>query len=206
MKKKQLLYVHGGGSYSNYVAFLNHLRNAPIDDPLGERPLIWTNSLKEDLGDFFDVYTPTMPNKQNAKYEEWLIWFERYITFLKPNSVLLGWSLGGYFLSKYLSENKFPTSIDSLYLLAAPFWSEDLGEEDCADFSFDHENLVKLEQQVLRIYIFHSKDDHIVSFSHAKKYKEYLKNAKLVEFSDRNHFIQSDFPELISYLKEEINT
>ena len=62
-----------------------------------------------------------MPLQDNAKYEEWKILFERYIPHLKDNVILMGNSLGGIFLAKYLSENKFPKKILSTYLTCPPF-------------------------------------------------------------------------------------
>ena len=62
---------------------------------------------------------PSMPNKQNAAYDEWSIWFEKYFAYLKDDVILIGWSLGGMFLAKYLSDKPFPVKIKSLFLLAA---------------------------------------------------------------------------------------
>ena len=63
---KQLLYIHGGQAFSKYENFLAYLRTCEIRDPLGERPQRWTDTLREDLGEDWEVYMPSMPNKQNA--------------------------------------------------------------------------------------------------------------------------------------------
>jgi hypothetical protein len=59
-----------------------------------------------------------MPAKQDADYIAWKIWFEKLFPFLQPeNVILIGSSLGTIFLSKYLSENIFPRTIQSLHLV-----------------------------------------------------------------------------------------
>ena len=54
-----------------------------------------------------------MPCKFMVDYEAWKIWFERHFQFLQKEVILIGWSLGGRFLLKYLSENKFPFKISN---------------------------------------------------------------------------------------------
>lgn len=93
--KKQVLYIHGGDSFGKYEDFLEDLKVRPVRDPFGlEKKSIWVESLREELSDF-EVLMPTMPNKQNAQYEEWKIWLERHFEFLREEVILVGWSLGG---------------------------------------------------------------------------------------------------------------
>ena len=55
--------------------------------------------LQEVLGGEYDVLLPRMPNKNNAKYLEWKIWFERMIPFLNKEIILVGYSLGASFIA-----------------------------------------------------------------------------------------------------------
>jgi uncharacterized protein len=200
--KQQILFIHGAQSFSNYEAFLDHLRTEEISDPLGlEVRRRWKSTLQEELRDTHEIYMPSMPNKQNAKYEEWKIWFERYFTFLRDGVILIGHSQGGYFLVKYLSEEKMPVVVKALYLLAAPFGPDDFGGEDRGGFAFDPSNLPRLAEQVGAIHILHSENDPVVPYKHARKYKEALPQAKLVSFKDKNHFMLEEFPEFISLLR-----
>lgn len=64
--------------------------------------------LQEQLGSDFLVYQPQFPNKQNAQYPEWKLFFEKTIAQLEDGLILIGHSLGASFLVKYLSENKIP--------------------------------------------------------------------------------------------------
>jgi uncharacterized protein len=200
--KKQIVFIHGGEAFTRYEDFLTYLRNEEISDPLGEIVRKrWQSTLRETLGDTHEVYMPSMPNKQCAKYIEWKIWFERYHAFLRDEVILIGHSQGGYFLAKYLSEERMPVKVKALYLVAAAFEPDDFGGEDGGDFAFDSANLPRLVEQVSTIHIFHSKDDPVVPYTHALKYKEALPSAELISFDDKNHFILEEFPELIDHIK-----
>jgi pimeloyl-ACP methyl ester carboxylesterase len=199
--KKQVFYIHGGSSYSNYDSYLEDLRLEPIRDLPGLEPQKkWTDSLRETLCEY-DVFKPGMPNSKNAKYEEWKIWFERYIPHLKDGLVCVGWSQGGYFFAKYLIENPAPVRIKALFLIAAPFQPDNFGGEDGGDFAFDTGRVGELAKKAEKIYIFHSKDDFVVPYDHAIKYKEALPEAELVSFEDKNHFLVPEFPELINKIR-----
>lgn len=200
--KKQIVYIHGADAFSDYNAFLESLRMRDVGDPFSERPRRWPDTLRSELGDEFEVVAPSMPNKQNAKYEEWKIWFERHFRFLRDGVVLIGWSQGGYFLAKYLSENKVPFKVDALYLVATPCTRDDFGGgENGGDFNFDVSKLPAIADSVEEVVVFHSKDDPVVPYAHAEKYQELLPRAELVTCTNRGHFLRDDFPELIERLK-----
>lgn len=200
--KKQVLYIHGGDSFGKDEDFLQDLQTKPIRDPFGlERKSIWVENFRESLTDF-EVLTPRMPNSQNAKYQEWKIWFERYFEFLYDDVVLVGWSLGGMFLAKYLSEEKFPFKIKAIYLLAAPSGEfTDESGNNCASFKFLMQNLTKLTRQVEEVNVWHSEDDFVVPYGELSLYKKFAPEAKFVTFTNKNHFLIPEFPELIDSIK-----
>lgn len=199
--KQQLFYMHGGDAYQTHEAFLEVLKNRPLRTPFGIVGKSWHQTLREDLEEGFEVLTPLMPNKQNARYEEWKIWFERHFEFIRDDVILLGWSLGGIFFAKYLSENEVPFKVKHLLLLAAPFSSLDLKDVDCGDFVLDPELVATLHSKVADITIVHSTDDFVVPYDHARIYKQLLPVSSLVTYKDKNHFLVENFPELIALLK-----
>lgn len=200
--KKQVFYIHGASAYSDYGAFLDSLKTSELRDLPGKQQLEkWPNTLSKELGEDFELFAPTMPNKQNAKYEEWKIWFERHFEFLRDGLILIGWSQGGYFLSKYLTENNLPVTTKAVFFIAAPLKPDDFGSEDGGDFSFDINRVGDLSDKIDNIYIFHSKDDFCVPYEHALLYKENLPNAELVTFSDKNHFLIEKLPELTERIR-----
>ncbi len=196
--------IHGGSAYSRYEDFIEKLKTTPLRDLPGSLVLErWSTKLAADLGEDYEVYTPSMPNKQNAKYSEWKIWFERYLPLLRDGVVMIGWSLGGLFLAKYLNENQIDLKIKSLQLLAAPsgeFTSSD--GDDCGDFLFSMDGLVDWKGRVEQVVLWHSVDDPVVPFSEVDKYQKWLKGAELRHFFDRNHFLLSDFPELLQEIRK----
>jgi len=200
---KQVVFIHGGDDFSRQEDFLAHLRTTKLYDPLGQGSDLWTKKLRSDLGEDFELYQLAMPNKQNADYLEWQIWFERHISFWHDGVVLVGWSLGAMFLVKYLSENSLPFKYSQVYLLAGPcgHYSDDSETgNDCGTFQFTKETLTALAPGN-NIQIWHSTDDFVVPYSHALEFSEVLTAAKLVTFTDRNHFLQQDFPELVADIK-----
>lgn len=204
--KQQVFYIHGGSSYSDYDAFLDALRSdIPRDLPSLPKVKRWTDTFREDLGASFEVFTPKMPNSQNAKYKEWKLWFERHFEYLEQDVILVGWSQGAYFLVKYLlEEDPLPFSVKSLFLLASPFEPADFGGEDGGDFAFDTDDIAELHEKAPHITLLHSKDDFVVPYEHALKYQAGLPSATLVTFEDKNHFLVAEFPEIIQMIRDSV--
>lgn len=202
--KKQVFYIHGGSAYSDYDNFLNDIRDKTLWSPTGEIPKTWYQTLREDLGDEYEVFTPRMPNAQNAKYKEWKIWFQRHFEYLHDDVIFVGWSLGGMFLTKYLIENDTPFAVKHLFLLASVLGDGSLNDEngeDDGDFGYLVEHIGLLAQKVKSVTIMHSKDDFVVPYEHALKYKEMLPSAELVLFEDKTHFLVEELPELVDLIK-----
>lgn len=188
INKKQILAIHGGEVFSSYDQYVEFLKSAQIDL---EQKKSWRSTLPEALGEEFEVILPQMPNKLNAKYHEWKIWFEKYFPFLAGNIILVGHSLGAIFIAKYLSEEAFPTKIKATFLIAAPYTE--------SDFSLD--SLKKFGEQGGEIFLYHSNDDPVVPFSEFEKYQKALPKAQVIIFEDRKHFNQEQFPELVEAIK-----
>ncbi|KKR31753.1 MAG: hypothetical protein UT65_C0018G0007 [Parcubacteria group bacterium GW2011_GWF2_39_8b] len=193
--KKQVVVIHGGDTFETYEKYLDFLCNYEIDSLDYFKHKGWKSILQEKLGDDFEVIRPQMPNKINAKYLEWRIWFEKLVPLLNPEVILVGHSMGGIFLAKYLSENNFPKKILGTFLVSAPYDAETF-EYTLVDFVLPAD-LKKFEEQGGKIYLYHSTDDDVVPFDNLEKYKKQLPSATARVFEDRGHFNQEDFPELV---------
>jgi predicted alpha/beta hydrolase family esterase len=197
-EKKQLLFIHGGQAYSSYEDFLADLAAFEID-PYAARKR-WRASLPDDLSGEFEVFLPEMPNKMNARYEEWRIWFLKYLPFLRNGVYLAGHSLGGCFLAKYLTEEPFPVRIGRLYLISAPFERSE-GREDGGDFLPDHARLGKLSNIADSIILIHAKDDPAVPFTAVQQYSALLPTARGIFPESGGHFLAETFPEFLRDLR-----
>ena len=196
--KKQIIFIHGGETFDTYDDYVEYLRGCEFD-PYKERGRMWKDSLGEKLGSDFEVIAPQMPGQKNAKYLEWKLWFEKVIPYIDDDVVIVGHSLGGIFVAKYLSENDFPKKILATYLIAPPYDDKD-SEYSLAGFVLP-DTLEKFEKQVGKIFIYQSRDDTLVPFVSAEKYAKDLPKATIVAFEDRGHFLQEEFPELIESIK-----
>jgi hypothetical protein len=197
-EKTQIILIHGGQTFKNRRDYLNFLKNLEVSI---EKKVKWSGKyLDKKLGNDFDIIRPMMPLSLNAKYEDWKIYFERYFPLLKNNIILIGNSLGGIFLAKYLSENKFPKKILSIYLIAAPF-DNTLPKEDLVGGFKLKSDLSKLAK-VDNLNLLFSEDDDIVPISHSKKYRSKLPRANIKVYKNKNsHFEVKTFPELIKMIK-----
>ncbi len=195
--KQQICLIHGGNTYENYDDYLNAL----IAKELAYERLLfapgWRNWLAGQLADW-DVIIPSMPNKQNAQYEEWKIYFSKIIPYLDPSAVLVGHSLGGIFLAKYLTENTLTMPFSKIILLAAPY--NDESNESLGNFKLD--SATGLAGVAREIHIMHSTDDPVVPYTEAAKYAADVPNAKLHTFEDKHHFIGDTFPELLEVVTD----
>ncbi len=203
MKNKlQILYIHGGETFKNKKDYLNFLKNREISI---EEKNKWHGAfLKNSLGNKFDIIKPRMPLADNAKYEDWKIHFERHFPYLKNNIILIGGSLGGIFLAKYLSENKFPKRILSLYLVCPPYDNSLPGEDLVGGFKLPV-NLLRLDNCSRNVSLLFSQDDEVVPVSHAEKYRKKLKKANIIILNGKNgHFKVSEFPEIVEMIKEDL--
>lgn len=194
--QKQVIVIHGGDSFDSYDKFIDSLKNWEVSLKSFLPRHDWKMNMQKDLGEDFQVLTPRMPNKQNARYEEWKIWFERMIPFVQDEVVLVGHSQGGLFLAKYLSENKFPKKIKGLFLIAAPH-SE---TREIGDFALSG-SLTGISEQCKNIHLFQSKDDPVVPYGEAERYRKDLPEIQLHILEDRGHFLDDKFSEIVEEIR-----
>ena len=200
--KTQIFYIHGGMTFKNRKDYLSYLKNKEIST---EKKIRWSDDyLDKALGKNFEIIRPRMPLQEDAKYEDWKIWFERYIPLLRNNIILVGGSLGGIFLAQYLSENKFPKKILSTYLVCPPFDDTVIGEDLVGGFKLKSD-LSLLEKNSKNLYLMFSADDDCVPVDHAEKYRRKLKNAKIIIYKSKNgHFKITKFPEIVKMIKADV--
>jgi predicted alpha/beta hydrolase family esterase len=213
--KRQVIVIHGGNEFASDAEFwkwfwspetLAGFFSGPFRGFFGKKR--WKKNLPADLGAEYEVFLPRFPHPHNAKYAEWKKEFEKLFPMLRDGVILVGHSLGGIFLAKYLSEETFPRKIRAVFLVAAVYDSDGEGTQERKIVQFAlPPSLELLEKQAPEIFLYHSTDDPVVSFNELAKFQEKLPHAKTTVFSDRGHFDQIHFPEIteeIAHLREQL--
>lgn len=196
---QQIMVIHGGTTFEKYDDYLRFLETKPLRvDSLLYRPG-WKELLQSNLGNSYQVLLPTMPNKTNARYNEWKTWFTHVSELLGDDCILIGHSLGAIFLAKYLSEHEVSFKIKATILIAAPF--NDAATEDLTDFKIDSLTPL-LEKQAGKLIFFNGPDDPSVDIAEVEHYKQYVPGAEFYTLPAPDHFVRTDFPELIARVKD----
>lgn len=188
--QKQAIIIHGGDVFDTREEYLEFLHSYSLD--IRSQKTNWKAKLQQNLlSEGFEVFAPQMPSKYNATYEEWKIWFEKVLSQLDPNKdlYLIGGSLGGNFLLKYLAENAL--TVKQLHLVAA-----------CTDaHTFEVQTKLDLIQMNCeQIFVYHSTDDQVVPFEQFNQIVSKLPASKQFVFDNRGHFNIPSFPEVEDYI------
>ncbi len=197
--KTQIFVIHGGMTFKNKRDYIDWLKNRTISMEKRER---WSDGyLEKNLGKEFDIIRPRMPLQDNAKYVDWKIFFERHFPYFRNNIILIGSSLGGIFLAKYLSENKFPKRIRATFMICPPYDNTVEGEDLVGGFKLGRD-LSLIEKNSKKTYLMFSRDDSSVPVAHAEKYRKKLKCSEIIIYESKNgHFKISEFPEIVKIIK-----
>ncbi len=147
-----------------------------------------------------DVLSPTMPNSNNAQFEEWKIYFEKLIPFFGDDVRLVGHSLGAMFLAKYLNDNPLKRPVRQLILIAGGY-----DDDSCRrPWKFSRYTLLRTCPRAhKRSICFIAR--MILSFHLANllNFTADLPDATSHVFEDRGHFLDAEFPELLELLKQK---
>jgi len=198
---QQVVVIHGGDTFrkpEDCLVYLDQEGNVLTLEDFQRKG--WKSSLGIALGEQFAVYIPSMPNKQDARYSEWELWFEKVIGLMDDSVILIGHSLGGTFLAKFLSTKRCSKRIKAVFLIAPCYDEKGENREFLGKF-LPPKNKQLFEDQVANIVIYHSEDDSIVPFSSLADYCHDLPSAVGRIFKDRGHFLQEEFPELVQDIR-----
>lgn len=199
MEKTQIVFVHGGDSFDTADEFYEFVRSLKYD-PYAIEKKKWRDGIKEALIESHECLMPRFPNVMDADYIAWSIWFEKIIPYLRDGAVLVGHSMGGGFLLRYLSEHKLPITVSQLHFIATVI--DDLECPGVGEFGVDIMNWSGFVSSIDEVHIWHSSDDPYVPLHHAERLAAKYPSATTHYFTDRGHFLQSEFPELLTEIKK----
>jgi uncharacterized protein len=178
---KHILFIHAAGDKRH---------------PLGSGKLI--AYLQDQLGSDYQVLAPDMPNPDHPRYLAWRNQIEQELAALDDDLLLIGHSLGGSILLKYLAEGTYRKHIAALFLVAVPFWGKEDWEVD--EFILPEDFATQLPR-IGHIFLYHSRHDEEVPFSHLEHYQEKLPQANVRVVEGNEHSFLTGLPELVRDLK-----
>lgn len=197
-EKPHIVFIHGGDSFDSDEEFYDFLRGISYN-PYTVEQKKWRDAIKEALVETHECIMPRFPNAMNADYVAWSIWFEKVIRFLRDDVILIGHSMGGGFLLRYLSENKLPIIVAQLHLVATVV--DDVDCPGVGEFGVDIAKWSGFVSEINEAHLWHSTDDAYVPIHHAERLAIKYPNAITHYFTDRGHFLEPDFPELLDVIQ-----
>ena len=178
---KQILFIHAAGNKRH---------------PLGSGKLI--AYLRDQLGSDYQVLAPDMPDPDHPGYKAWRDQIEQELGKLDADVLLIGHSFGGSVLLKYLAEGTYQRPIAALFLVATPYWGK-------RDWELEYtlpEDFASHLPHISRIFLYHSREDEEVSFSHLWCYQEQLPQAKIRALDGKEHSFTKGLPLLVEDIKQ----
>lgn len=149
--------------------------------------------LRKALGEDYKVLYPVVNEPNSPTYDNWKVLLDEQLNKLDETVILVGHSLGGSMLLKYLSEEKTDMRINGMFLVATPQWSKD--GWDVGEFAVQ-EDFSKHLPQVEVLYFYHCVNDPIVPFGHLDFYRKAFNNAIFRELSCKDHAFSNGLNEL----------
>ena len=155
-------------------------------------------SLRHALGPTYDVRYPKMPHEEDPEMEAWKAQIAAELATFGDDVILVGHSVGGAALLKYLSEVPVEKSIAGLFLIAAPSWDNENWNYD--DLKLPRASAKKLSK-IPRLFFYHSRDDKIVPFAHLALHAARLPRATIREFDGRGHQLGNDLSDVAADIR-----
>jgi predicted alpha/beta hydrolase family esterase len=172
---RPVLFLHGGGEGAHKE-----------DERLAA-------NLQDELGAAYDVRCPQMPDEDSPEYETWRDRISLELAGLDGEVILVGHSVGGSILLRYLSEGELEKPVAGLFLIAPPYWG--LEDWEVSEYELREDFASKLPGD-LPVFFYHSRDDEVVPFVHLAQYREKLPQARFHEVDGRGHQFDDDLSEV----------
>ncbi len=168
LMQQQILFIHSAG---------------PQGTDTGSGPLV--AALETALGPGFSVVNPPMPNPEDPAYAPWKNQLEQTLAELRGPAILVGHSLGGSVLVKYLAEIASMPAVAGLFLVAAPYWGGD------ANWQYDQfllpEDAGVSLASIRPACLYYTRDDTVVPFAHLALYAALLPQATVRALDGYGH-------------------
>ncbi|HZY79337.1 MAG TPA: alpha/beta hydrolase [Cyclobacteriaceae bacterium] len=172
--RKEIFFIHSAGPQGNHSGSTGLLR-----------------SLQQSLGSNYMLHHPSMPEPENPRYLEWKFTLQSTLPVGGNKVAIIGHSLGGSVIVKYLAEGMCQVPIAGLFLIGAPYWGTRGWTME--EFTFGSDFSSKLPD-IDNVFIYHSRSDRWVPFSHAECYAKKLPRAVVRKMTGDDHEFSSGLP------------
>ena len=164
-------------------------------EPLGSGKLI--AYLQEQLGSDYRVLAPDMPDPDHPRYLARRDQIEQDLGKLDAAVLLIGHSLGGSMLLKYLAEGTYQKPIAGMFLVAVPYW----GKQDWELEYAVPEDFASHLPPIRHLVLYHSRSDEEVPFASLLRYQEHLPQATVRVLDGKHHSFTEGLPLLPQDIK-----
>jgi predicted alpha/beta hydrolase family esterase len=148
--------------------------------------------LKSKLSHEYKILFPTIEKPTAPAYEKFKKMFASVFATITDPVILIGHSLGGSTLLKYLSEEKPVIPITGLFLVATPHWGSNMKEFQLKkDFQAALKNIPA-------IFLYHSTNDTEVPFENLAFYENAFTTATVRKLPGKEHTFSKGLPQLLS--------
>jgi predicted alpha/beta hydrolase family esterase len=176
--KRDIFFVHSAG---------------PQNDEQGSNNLV--KYLSSSLGNGYRVHNPCLPDPENPRYLAWKMALQSNLPVGGHKAALIGHSLGGSVIVKYLSEGLCQMPIAGLFLVGAPYWGTRGWSVE--EFMFERGFQMKLPE-IEKIFIYHSRYDKWVPYSHGQFYSKALRGSVFRSVDGDQHEFDAGLPVLVN--------
>lgn len=179
---QEILFIHSAGKQGN-----------------GEGSHRLIEYLQRKLGGDYEVVVPLMPDPENPRFDAWGKKIDTIMQRLQGELLLVGHSLGGSVLLKYLSESMSnSTTIKAVFLVATPFW----GSKDWQIEEFElKKDFINSLPFISKIFLYHSKGDEWVPVQHMMLYAQQFPQTTIRLLEGDEHEFFNGLPELVKDIK-----
>ncbi|MEO5909237.1 MAG: alpha/beta hydrolase [Pelobium sp.] len=181
-RSNQILFAHSGGEQGE----------------LGKGSFDLVSFIKQQLSNEYDIHYPIIDEPEAPTYKMWKKLFSKEFKRMKQPLILVGHSLGGTMLIKYLSEEKPKVSISAMCLISTPYWGKN--GWDVEDFALV-ENFENELEEINNVFLYNCKEDTIVPFKHMNFYKRSFPNSIVRILNGTDHAFATGLPQLVSDIK-----
>jgi uncharacterized protein len=183
MECKKILFAHSAGEQGSK----------------GEGSYDLVSYLQEELVNEYEISYPIIEVPESPTYKNWKNMLQKEFTAIEEPVILVGHSLGGSVLLKYLSEESPKILVLALFLVAAPHWGKDGWNVE--DFVLNENFELKLNH-IKHVFLYHCKEDEIVPFKHLSFYQKAFPNATVRLLNGTDHVFANGLPELVNDIKK----